>query len=163
MASADCTFELLDADASPWLASVRTLFREYAQWLNVDPCLEGFEGEVAGLPGAYARARGGALLLARDQHEPAGCVALRALGHGICEMKRLWVRDAYRGSGLGRMLAQAVLQRARDGGYQALRLDTLAHMDRARQLYARLGFREIPPYYASVLPNTIYLELALRT
>jgi putative acetyltransferase len=157
-----CNFELLDADTEPWVPTVRTLFREYASWLNVDLCFQGFEAELADLPGAYAPARGGAVLLARHADEPAGCVALRALDVGICEMKRLWVREAFRGSGLGSLLARAVLQRALEIGYDAMRLDTLARMDRARQLYAGLGFCEVPRYYDSPLADAIYLEKVLR-
>jgi putative acetyltransferase len=156
------TFELLDADGESWVPLVRELMLEYAGWLKVDLCFQQFDAELAALPGAYAPQRGGAVLLARQAGEPAGCVALRALEPRICEMKRLWVREAFRGSGLGQQLAQAVLQRARELGYEAMRLDTLAYMVQARRLYARLGFREIAPYYDSALPETIYLEKTLR-
>jgi ribosomal protein S18 acetylase RimI-like enzyme len=162
MAGISCPFELLEADAPAWTATVRGLFREYAQWLDVDLCFQGFEAELAGLPGAYAPARGGALLLARCADEAAGCVALRALEPGMCEMKRLWVRERFRGSGLGRQLAQAALQRALRNGYDLMRLDTLARMDRAWQLYAALGFREVPRYYDNPLADAIYLEKPLR-
>jgi putative acetyltransferase len=156
------SFELLDADDESRVPLVRELMLEYALWLKVDLSVQQFDAELAGLPGAYAPQRGGCVLLATQAGASAGCVALRALEAGICEMKRLWVREAFRGSGLGQKLAQAVLQRARELGYEIMRLDTLAHMDRARLLYARLGFREIAPYYDSALPNTIYLEKALR-
>jgi len=162
MASDAVTFELLDADAPCWALTVRALFREYADWLQVDLCFQNFEAELAGLPGAYAPARGGALLLALCAGEPAGCVALRALETGICEMKRLWVRERFRGHGLGERLARAVLARALAGGYEAMRLDTFPKMDRALKLYAGLGFREVPRYYDNPLPEAIFLEKRLR-
>lgn len=162
MPRSDRTFELLEANTRPRLQAVRTLFREYAGWLKVDFCFAGFEAELAGLPGNYAPARGGALLLARGADEDAGCVALRELEPGLCEMKRLWVRPAHRGSGLGTRLAQAAIDRAVSSGYRAIRLDTLARMDHALHLYAKLGFREVPPYYDNPLADAIYMEKALR-
>lgn len=156
------TFELLEADTRPLLQSIRTLFREYADWLKVDFCFEGFEAELASLPGSYASARGGALLVARRADEDAGCVALRELEPGLCEMKRLWVRPAHRGSGLGTQLVQAVLERAAGNGYRTMRLDTLTRMDHALQLYAKLGFHNVPPYYDNPLADAIYMEKALR-
>lgn len=163
MPPAECTFELLQADSKPLLRTARTLFREYADWLKVDLCFQGFEAELASLPGAYAPARGGALLVARRADEAAGCVALRALQPDICEMKRLWVRAPYRGSGLGTQLARAILQRAGENGYRAMRLDTLARMDQALRLYAKLGFHEVPAYYDNPLADAIYMEKTLRT
>jgi putative acetyltransferase len=162
MPPTDCAFELLQADGRPLLQAVRRLFREYADWLKVDFCFQGFEAELASLPGAYAPARGGALLVARRGDEAAGCVALRALEPGICEMKRLWVCAPHRGSGLGTQLAQAMLQRAIESGYRAMRLDTLARMDHALRLYAKLGFHEVPPYYDNPLADAIYMEKTLR-
>jgi carbonic anhydrase len=103
------------------------------------------------------------LLLALNGTQPAGCVALRALETGVCEMKRLWVRDAFRGAHLGELLARTILQRAADLGYSSIRLDTLAHMTRAQRLYAQLGFREIPAYYDNPIPGTIYLEKTLKS
>jgi putative acetyltransferase len=162
MPSTDRSFEVLEADSRPQLQTVRTLFREYADWLKVDFCFEGFEAELASLPGSYAPARGGALLLAMRADEAAGCVALRALEPGICEMKRLWVRAPHRGSGLGTRLAQAAMERARKSGYRTLRLDTLARMDNALKLYAKLGFHKVPPYYDNPLADAIYMERALQ-
>ena len=123
---------------------VREVFRDYADWLNVDYCLKDFEAELAGLPGAFAPPRGG-LWLAWAADDLAGCVGLRPLeaegsGDG-CEMRRLWVRAAYRGQGLGRALAQAALAGARTAGYREMSLETLGHMEAARSLYASLGFR----------------------
>lgn len=155
-------FELLDARSPGDVAIVRALICEYARWINVDLCFQEIDAEIDGLPGKYAAERGGVLLLARLGAEAAGCVALRALEPGVCEMKRLWVREPYRGSGLGERLARTLLERAAALGYGRIRLDTLAHMERAQRLYAQLGFREIPPYYDNPLAGTRYLEKSLN-
>jgi ribosomal protein S18 acetylase RimI-like enzyme len=143
------------------IATVRALIREYSAWINVDLCFQEIDAEIDGLPGKYAAERGGALLLACRGQDAAGCVALRALEPGVCEMKRLWVRACCRGSGLGERLVRAVLQRATGLGYGLIRLDTLGHMDRAQMLYRRFGFREIPAYYDNPLSDVIYLEKSL--
>jgi len=135
---------------------VRTLFREYADALGVDLSFQGFEEELAALPGGYD-----AVLVARLGDEPAGCVGVRPLDAGICEMKRLYVRPVARGSGLGRALAEAVVARARDLGYARMRLDTLPQMGAAQELYRSLGFVEIPPYRHNPVSGTTYLELRL--
>jgi putative acetyltransferase len=155
-------FLLLDAVTAPQVAIVRALIREYAAWINVDLCFQEIDAEIEGLPGKYAAAQGGVLLLAESAGQAAGCVALRALERGVCEMKRLWVREPFRRAGLGELLARTVLERASALGYQSIRLDTLAHMDRAQRLYAQLGFHEIPAYYDNPIPGTIYLEKALN-
>ncbi len=140
---------------------VRLLFREYAAALDFDLCFQNFERELAGLPGAYAPP-GGCLLLATMGDDLAGCVALRRQGDGVGEMKRLYVRDRYRGTGLGRALAERVLREARALGYQAVRLDTVAaRMPVAVGLYRALGFREIPAYDCHPVPGTIFMELRL--
>jgi ribosomal protein S18 acetylase RimI-like enzyme len=157
------SFELIDVETDAQVAAVRALVREYADWINVDLCFQEIDAEIDGLPGKYAAAYGGVLLLALNDTQPAGCVALRALETGICEMKRLWVRDAFRGAHLGELLARTILQRAADLGYSTIRLDTLAHMTRAQRLYAQLGFREIPAYYDNPIPGTIYLEKTLKS
>ncbi len=144
------------------LAEARQLLEEYFAALEVD-LGEVRRSEIASLPGEYA-APGGFMLLARLASEPAGaagCVALRRLQPGICELKRLYVRPAHRGAGLGRQLAVAALAGARDLGYERVRLDTLPSMAGAHALYAGLGFREIPPYREILLPGAIFLELAL--
>jgi ribosomal protein S18 acetylase RimI-like enzyme len=155
-------FELLDAVTPAQVASVRTLIREYASWINVDLCFQEIDAEIDGLPGKYAAAHGGVLLLAERAREAAGCIALRALEQGVCEMKRLWVREPFRGEGLGELLARTLLERASALSYRSIRLDTLPHMGRAQRLYAQLGFHEIPAYYANPIPGTIYLEKTLN-
>jgi putative acetyltransferase len=143
------------------LAIVRRLFEEYAASLGFSVCFQGFDQELAGLPGAYAPP-GGRLLLGWSGSEPCGCVALRPLESAVCEMKRLYVRPAYRGSGLGRRLAERLIAEAEGAGYERLRLDTLPSMGAALQLYRRLGFREIPPYTSNPAEGAVFLELALH-
>lgn len=147
-----------------FLAQVRQLMRDYADSLHIDLCFQGFEAELAALPGDYA-APGGALLLALVDQQPAGCVGLRPLADvdypNACEMKRLYVRRAYRRFGLGRLLAQALLDRATEAGYSCLLLDTLDEMEAARGLYATLGFVEVPPYYYNPIPGAHYLKVEL--
>jgi ribosomal protein S18 acetylase RimI-like enzyme len=136
---------------------VRQLFTEYATWLNVDLAFQHFEQELANLPGAY-RPPEGALLLARAPGDiVAGCVAVRSFEGTVCEMKRLWVRDEFRAQGLGSMLVRAIIDDARNAGYTRMVLDTLDTMTAARNLYARHGFAEIPPYYHNPLPGAVYL------
>jgi GNAT superfamily N-acetyltransferase len=156
--------ELLPADNAAAVAEARTLFGEYAASLAVDLCFQGFDAELAGLPGPYA-APAGALLVARVDGQPAGCGALRPLPEvdypNACEMKRLFVRRAFRGFGLGRLLAQALIDRATEAGYSSLLLDTLDDMEAARGLYTTLGFVEVPPYYFNPLPGAHYLKVDL--
>ncbi len=140
---------------------VRALFLEYQDWLGVDLCFQGFEAELAALPGAYVPPKGG-LWLAKADGEIAGVVGVRPFKDGLCEMKRLWVRPAFRGLGLGRRLAERTIAAARAAGYRAMCLDTLGHMGAARALYEILGFREIPAYYDNPLDDVRYLELELK-
>jgi ribosomal protein S18 acetylase RimI-like enzyme len=146
------------------IETLRGLMREYASVLGVDLCFQNFEHELATLPGEYAPPRG-ALFLANVNGKAAGCVALRPLDSAdypnAAEMKRLYVRDRYRGSGLGRELAEAALDAAREAGYSCVLLDTLDDMEAARSLYEDLGFHEIPPYYHNPIPGAHYLKCDL--
>ncbi|KRB32825.1 GCN5 family acetyltransferase [Acidovorax sp. Root70] len=149
------------ASAAEW-DTVRDIFREYASTLGVDLCFQDFESELAQLPGDYAEPRG-ALLVAEVEGALAGCCALRPLDNAdypnASEMKRLYVRKAFRGFGLGRELAEAMLDRARQAGYACVLLDTLDDMESARALYTDLGFEEIPPYYHNPIPGAHYLKV----
>ena len=146
------------------LAQVRAIFHEYACSLKIDLCFQNFELELAQLPGDYAPPRG-ALLLARVGDEIAGCCGMRPLDTvdypNACEMKRLYVRPAYRSLGLGRLLAEAVMDAARLAGYHSILLDTLDDMEAARALYEELGFEEVPPYYHNPIAGAHYLRASL--
>jgi ribosomal protein S18 acetylase RimI-like enzyme len=161
-----CEIVLATPATPEQIEAARELFVEYADALGVDLCFQGFDAELAGLPGEYAEPHG-ALLLAWCDGALAGCVALRPLPDideaNACEMKRLYVRRAFRRFGLGRQLAEAVIERARAAGYSAMLLDTLDEMETARELYASLGFEEVPPYYFNPLPGAHYLRVALES
>ncbi|MFO1294124.1 MAG: GNAT family N-acetyltransferase [Rubrivivax sp.] len=155
---------IVAAEAPAQIEAARTLMREYAASLGVDLGFQDFERELAGLPGDYAPP-GGALLLALVDGAAAGCGALRPRPDvdypNACEMKRLYVRDAYRGLGLGRRLAQALIDHATRAGYRSMLLDTLDDMEAARGLYASLGFEEIPPFYFNPIAGAHYLKVDL--
>ena len=142
------------------IGAILELFEEYAAWLQIDLCFQGFAAEVATLPGLYAPPRG-CLLLAMQGEDIAGCVALRPVGETACEMKRLFVRPAYQGHGLGSALAQGVVLEARSIGYSTMRLDTLPDMYKAIRLYEFLGFVRRSAYYDTPLQETIFMELNL--
>ena len=141
--------------------AVKALFREYAESLGFSLAYQDFETELAGFPGKYAPPEG-ALLLATADGEAAGTVALRKLEQGICEMKRLYVRPAARGSSLGRRLAERICDEARAAGYARICLDTLSTMTPALKLYASLGFRDIEPYVFNPIPGARFLALELQ-
>jgi putative acetyltransferase len=151
-------------DTPELLSATRDIFVEYAHTLGIDLAFQGFDTELASLPGEYA-APGGQLLLASVDGAIAGCGALRPLGTidyaNACEMKRLYVRPAFRRFGLGRVLAQALMDEARRAGYSAVVLDTLDDMEAARGLYTTLGFTTIPPYYFNPIPGAHYLKADL--
>ena len=158
-------FAIAQATSIDQLDAVRALCREYANGLGVDlDETQNLSRELATLPGDYAPPRGCLLLaITSAVGEPAGCVAMRPLSGTICEMKRLYVRPAYRASGLGRELVRRVLDQARAQGYRAMRLDTLPErMHRAVALYREFGFVSIPAYWNNVLPGAAYMELELR-
>jgi GNAT superfamily N-acetyltransferase len=156
--------EVIPAQGAPALAIARELFVEYEQSLAVDLCFQNFEAELAALPGPYAEPRG-MLLLALVDGAPAGCCALRQLNDvdyaNACEMKRLFVRPAFRGLGLGRQLVEATLEGARQLAYDHVLLDTLDEMESARTLYEDLGFEEVPPYYHNPIAGAHYLKAKL--
>ena len=142
------------------LAEVRRLFRDYADGLAVDLSFQDFETELRELPGQYAPPRG-RLLLAWQDTQAVGCVALRPLAKRDCEMKRLYVREQARGEQLGRRLAEQICQEAREAGYTRICLDTLPTMQSAQALYRALGFRPIGPYVYNPVPGTLFLALGL--
>ena len=142
------------------IETARTLFREYEKSLGISLCFQNFAEEVAGLPGDYAPPDG-RLLIAFVGRRPAGCVALRKIGEGVAEMKRLYVRLRFRGMKLGRQLTEAVLEEARSIGYRAVRLDTLPSMREAQTLYLSMGFTDIPPYNDHPVEGTRFMEKKL--
>jgi ribosomal protein S18 acetylase RimI-like enzyme len=157
-------FKIITPQSDEDLLATRQIFEEYASELSVDLCFQSFEDELAALPGDYANPRG-ALLLALVDQQVAGCCGLRPLDNvdyvNAAEMKRLFVRKAFRGFGLGRLLADAILDAARQAGYQCVLLDTLDDMEAARALYEDLGFADIPPYYHNPIPGAHYLKANL--
>lgn len=156
--------QLITPAATAELEATEQIFREYAAGLDIDLCFQDFDAELADLPGDYAPPRG-ALLLAWVDNAVAGCCALRPLDASdyvnAAEMKRLYVRPAFRGLGLGRQLAETILDTARLIGYGSVLLDTLDDMEIARAMYADLGFRQIPPYYHNPLAGAHYLKVDL--
>lgn len=156
---------LVTPDTPAAYDATREIFREYAASLGVDLCFQGFEAELAALPGDYAPPRG-ALQLAYVNGAVAGCGAFRPIADvdyaNACEMKRLYVRPAFRGLGLGRLMAQALMDQALRAGYSVMLLDTLDDMEAARTLYTALGFEEIPPYYFNPIPGAHYLKAQLE-
>jgi ribosomal protein S18 acetylase RimI-like enzyme len=153
--------QIIAAHSQEHLEAIRELFTEYSHSLDIDLCFQGFTQELAELPGRYA-APEGRLLLTLDGAMIAGCVGLRKIGDATCEMKRLYVRPAFRRKGAGRLLALAVIDAAREIGYHRMRLDTLPSMEAAIVLYRSLGFQPIEPYYENPSVGTIFMELELN-
>jgi len=151
---------IVPTDSAAHILAARELLVEYAEALDVDLCFQDFQQELEGLPGAYSPPDG-RLLLAIDGEQPVGCVAVRKLGDGVCEMKRLYVKPAFRSKGLGRKLAEAIIAEARAIGYGKMRLDSLSSLREAAELYRSLGFVAIPPYTYNPLPEAVFLELGL--
>jgi putative acetyltransferase len=153
--------ELIQASSTEEIQQARLLFEEYASWVEISLCFQNFDQEVANLPGDYAPPSGRLFLAIKDE-KVMGCVALRKIGEGIGEMKRLYVRPEFRGRGLGRTLTEKLIAEAKQIGYTSLRLDTLpGKMDQAIAMYRALGFKEIAPYYRNPVEGATFMELFL--
>ncbi len=152
--------EFVTVERGSNLESVKTLFEEYANSLGVDLSFQGFQDELKNLPGDYVKP-GGSIILAKVEGLPAGCVAMKKIDSNICEMKRLYLREQYKGFGLGKDLALKIIERARELGYSYMRLDTLPTMDKAQKLYKALGFYDIDAYVFNPIEGTRFLELKL--
>ena len=152
---------LIQAENEEHLQQIRELFTEYATTLNFDLCFQDFKRELEELPGEYMPPEG-RLLLALYNGQVAGCIALRKLSEGICEMKRLYVKPEFRRKGIGRALAVAIIQEAQKQGYEYMRLDTVPSMKEAIALYRSLGFKRIPPYRYNPIEGAMFMELSLR-
>lgn len=154
---------LHQASSNDDIQQARALFEEYASGLGISLCFQNFDQELKNLPGDYAPPDG-RLLLATEDNQLAGCIALRKLERGVCEMKRLFLRPDYRGKGLGKVLVESIIDEARRLGYRRMRLDTLpGRMDRAIALYQSIGFVEIGPYCANPVEGAKFMELDLHT
>lgn len=152
---------IIQAETGAQIETARTLFREYERWLDVDLCFQSFEEELANLPGKYAKPAGRLFLIEIDG-KTAGCIALRRLADEVCEMKRLFVRDEFRGTGAGRQLIEKLIAEAKAIGYKKMRLDTLPDkMPKAVRLYERYGFQKIAPYYHNPHETTLFMEKEL--
>jgi len=141
------------ASSTKDVAAVKTLFLEYAAWLGEDLCFQGFDEEMDTFPKIYCH-----LLLARVDGAMAGAIGLKDLGDGVCEMKRLFVRDAFKATGLGHRLSERLIEDAKALGFRTMRLDTLPRLEAAVALYRKLGFKEIPPYYFNPVEGVVYFE-----
>jgi GNAT superfamily N-acetyltransferase len=150
-------FRLAHVRHAQEIAAAAILFREYADWLGIDLSFQGFEAELASLPGKYAAPTGALILAHSPAGEALGCVAVRPLEGRVCEMKRLYVRPAARGLGIGAALVAAIVESAHTLGYTEMKLDTLPTMPEAYALYQRFGFLPIPAYYHNPVPGTVYL------
>lgn len=149
---------ILQAETAEQIEEIRKLFREYEAWLGLDLCFQNFEDELANLPGKYAPPSG-RLFLASEDGKSAGCIALRKFENEICEMKRLYVRENFRGKNLGKSLIEKLIAEARRIGYKKMRLDTLpGKMGKAVKLYQSFGFSETEPYYYNPYGETLFME-----
>jgi ribosomal protein S18 acetylase RimI-like enzyme len=154
--------EIIQTETPEQIEEIRKLFREYENWLDIDLCFQDFEKELANLPGKYAKPDG-RLFLIHKENLSAGCIALRIIDAETCEMKRLYVREQFRGLGLGKMLIEKLFEEAQVIGYKKMRLDTLPDkMPSAVKLYKSHGFCEIPPYYDNPHRQTLFMELDLN-
>lgn len=158
--SQEYMLEILKAESDDNLEWVRELFGKYADTLDFGLDFQDFEEELANLPGDYVPPTG-CLLLAIYKGQSVGCVGLRKLSEGVCEMKRLYVREQFRGLGIGRALAEAVIDEARKIGYNYMRLDTVPSMEVARKLYVSLGFKQTSPYRYNPIEGAVFMELRL--
>jgi ribosomal protein S18 acetylase RimI-like enzyme len=153
--------EIVAVTTNEQIETTRQLFGEYEKWLDMDLCFQSFKEEMQNLPGKYSLPDG-RLYLANIDGQAVGCIALRKIGDGICEMKRLFLRDAVRGHGLGKTLIEKVIADAREIGYTKMRLDTYPpKMGKAVSLYESHGFRSIEPYYDNPHDGVLYMELDL--
>ena len=152
---------LIPATTPEQIETIRSLFVEYQQWLNFSLCFQGFDQELATLPGKYSNPNG-RLYIAEHEGSIAGCIALRPIDERVCEMKRLFVREAFRGKGIGKILTEQIISDAKKIGYHVMKLDTLQRMETARSLYKKLGFAVIPAYYNNPLDEVVYMELLLN-
>lgn len=153
---------VIQGHSPEYLDEVRALFKEYQEFLGFDLCFQSFDDELATLPGKYAPPSG-RILLAECDGKIAGCVALRKIGEGICEMKRLFVRAEFRGKGIGRLLAVEIINAGKEICCEKMRLDTVPKLREAIALYRKLGFYEIPPYTHNPVPGALFFEIKLRT
>lgn len=154
-------YEIVEASSEDHIKAVKNLFLEYARWLDFPLCFQGFDEELSGLPGKYTPPEG-RLYLVLDEGKYTGCIGLRRFEGKICEMKRLYVKPAYRGKGIGNALIQKITNEAKAIGYRTMRLDTIRErMRNAVTLYEKHGFLEIDAYYDNPNPHTLYMELKL--
>ncbi len=156
MSTPPFTFDIVTVETSEDVAAARRLILDYSTWLDVDLCFQGFEAEMAAFPAGYD-----VVLLAKVAGAPAGTVGLRRFEANTCEMKRLYVPEAFQGMGIGRALSEQIIEAARARNYRAMRLDTLTRLTAAMTLYRRLGFREIPAYYDNPMDEVVYWEKEL--
>ena len=154
------SIEIVERYDEQSISEIKDIFIEYRKDLGLDLEFQDFQDELEELPGEYSPAEG-AILLAKDEGKTVGCVALRKIDETTCEMKRLYVKPEYRGEGLGRKLSKSIIEKARDKGYEKMKLDTLTTLKEANELYRSLGFEECEPYRYNPLEDALYMELEL--